>query len=210
MSSTTNVVDVSRLGPRRGVRAPPKGRPVDPAALAEVQAALGDAPRRADLLIEHLHRLQDRYGCLRAPHLVALAAEMKLAMAEVYEVASFYHHFDIVKDGDAPPPPITVRVCGTLSCAMAGADALRVAAADALGAGACCRRPASGGAITRLRRSSAAIRWTTRRCRRCSTPCAPAQSSRRRRPTSITPRIARPAATRRGARASTGSTASTT
>jgi len=149
----TTTVDVSRLGPRRGVRAHPKGRPVDPAALAEVRAALGDAPRRADLLIEHLHRLQDRFGCLKAAHLVALAAEMKLAMAEVYEVASFYHHFDIVKDGEAPPPPITVRVCETLSCAMAGADALRIAAAEALGAsvrvlpapciGRCDRAPAA-------------------------------------------------------------------
>ena len=79
--------------------------------------------RRAarDLLIEYLHRIQDRFGCLSAAHLVALAAEMKLAMAEVYEVATFYHHFDVVKEGDAPPPPITVRVCETLSCEMAGA-----------------------------------------------------------------------------------------
>jgi len=126
-------VDISRLGPRRGVRAHPKGRPVDPEALSQVRELLGDAPRRRDLLIEHLHRIQDRYGCLRAAHLVALAQEMRLAMTEVYEVASFYHHFDIVKEGDTPPPPITVRVCETLSCAMAGADALRVEAAKALG-----------------------------------------------------------------------------
>jgi formate dehydrogenase len=131
----TATIDISRLGPRRGPRAHPKGRPVDPAALAEVRAALGDAPRRADLLIEHLHKLQDRYGCLRAAHLVALAQEMRLAMTEVYEVASFYHHFDIVKEGETPPPPVTVRVCETLSCAMAGADALRAAAAEALGSG---------------------------------------------------------------------------
>ena len=134
MKAVTTTVDISRLGPRRGVRAHPKGRPVDPEALAEVRKALGDAPRRPDLLIEHLHRVQDAYGCLKAAHLVALAQELKLAMTEVYEVASFYHHFDIVKEGDAPPPPITVRVCETLSCAMAGADALRVAAAKALGA----------------------------------------------------------------------------
>src|SRR5215218_6767768 len=101
-------------------RATPKGRAVDPQARADVAALLGDAPRRRDLLIEHLHRIQDRFGCLSAAHLVALAAEMKLAMAEVYEVATFYHHFDVVKDGDAAPPPITVRVCETLSCAMAG------------------------------------------------------------------------------------------
>jgi len=117
-------VDISRLGPRRGVRAHPKGRPVDPDALAQVRAALGDMPRRQDLLIEHLHRVQDTYGHLSAAHLVALAQELKLAMTEVYEVASFYHHFDIVKEGATPPPAVTVRVCETLSCAMAGAHDL--------------------------------------------------------------------------------------
>src|SRR5690606_21892322 len=100
----------AQRGSRRA-RAIPKGRPVDPQALAEVQALLGDEPRRRDLLIEHLHKIQDRYGCLSAPHLVALAREMRLAPTEVYEVASFYHHFDIVKEGDSAPPRITVRVC---------------------------------------------------------------------------------------------------
>src|SRR6185295_1355494 len=85
-------------------RGKPKGRRVDSSALADVRAVLGDAPRRRDLLIEHLHRIQDRFGCLSAAHLVALAAEMKMAMAEVYEVATFYHHFDVVKEGDSPPP----------------------------------------------------------------------------------------------------------
>ena len=85
------------------------------------RALLGDAPRRRDLLIEYLHRIQDRYGHLSAAHLVALAQEMKLAMTEVYEVATFYHHFDVVKEGETPPPPLTVRVCETLSCQMAGA-----------------------------------------------------------------------------------------
>jgi formate dehydrogenase len=118
------VVDTSRLSTRRGTRSTPKGRVVDPAALEEVRALLGDAPRRADLLIEFLHRIQDAHGCLAAPHLVALAAELKLAPTEVYEVATFYHHFDVVKEGDARPPAITVRVCETLSCRMAGADAL--------------------------------------------------------------------------------------
>jgi formate dehydrogenase len=118
-------VDISRLSGRRGVRARPKGRGVDPAALARIRALLGDAPRRRDLLIEFLHRIQDTYGCLTAAHLAALAEEMRLAMTEVYEVATFYHHFDVVKEGDAPPPSITVRVCETLSCRMAGADALR-------------------------------------------------------------------------------------
>src|SRR6476619_2241619 len=81
-------------------------------------------PRRRDLLIECLHRIQDHFGCLSAPHLVALAAEMKMAMAEVYEVATFYHHFDVVKEGDTPPPPITVRVCGSIACALAGSQQL--------------------------------------------------------------------------------------
>ena len=105
-------------------RSTPKGRQVDPAARDEVRALLGDAPRRRDLLIEHLHLIQDRFGHLSAAHLAALAAEMKLAMAEVYEVATFYAHFDVVKEGETPPPPITVRVCDSLSCAMAGAEKL--------------------------------------------------------------------------------------
>ena len=101
----------------------PKGRQVDPAALAEVQALLTDKPRRRDLLIEHLHLIQDRYGSLSAGHLAALAFEMKMALTEVYEVATFYAHFDVVKDGP-PPPAVTVRVCDSLSCAMAGAEQL--------------------------------------------------------------------------------------
>ena len=112
-------------GGRRGkVRSTPKGRAVDPKALEEVRALLGDGPRRRDLLIEHLHRIQDRYHCLSAPHLVALASEMKLAMTEVYEVATFYHHFDVVKEGDAPPPSVTVRVCDSIACELAGAHHL--------------------------------------------------------------------------------------
>src|SRR5258708_2437712 len=102
----------------------PKGRVVDPAALDEVRALLGDRPRRRDLLIEHLHLIQDRYGHLSAAHLAALALEMKLALTEVYEVATFYAHFDVVKEGEAPPPPITVRVCDSLSCAMVGGEHL--------------------------------------------------------------------------------------
>jgi formate dehydrogenase beta subunit len=105
---------------RKSARATPKGRRVDPKAHQEVLALLGDAPRRRDLLIEHLHRIQDRFGCLPAQHLVALAAEMKLAMTEVYEVATFYHHFDVVKEGDAAPPAITVRVCDSIACDIAG------------------------------------------------------------------------------------------
>ena len=121
------VVDTSALGRRRNARGQMKGRTLDPAALADVQSLLGDAPRRADLLIEFLHRIQDRFGHISAAHIVALAEEMKLALAEVFEVATFYHHFDVVKEGEAPPPPLTVRVCETLSCQMAGGAALRAA-----------------------------------------------------------------------------------
>jgi NADH:ubiquinone oxidoreductase subunit F (NADH-binding)/NADH:ubiquinone oxidoreductase subunit E len=106
---------------RQRKREAPKGRQVDPAALAQVQALLGEQSRQADMLIEHLHKIQDHYGCLSAQHLAALAAEMKLAQAEVYEVASFYHHFDIVKEGGEAPAALTVRVCDGLSCEMAGA-----------------------------------------------------------------------------------------
>src|SRR4030095_4637043 len=109
---------------RQRKRAAPKGRRVDPQALAEVQALLGDASRERDLLIEHLHRLQDRYGHLSAAHLAALAQEMRVSQAEVFEVASFYHHFDVVKEGEAAPAPLTVRVCDSLSCEIAGAQSL--------------------------------------------------------------------------------------
>jgi formate dehydrogenase len=105
----------------RRERAKPKGRPVDPAALAEVRGLLGDEPRRADLLIEHLHRIQDAFGHLSARHLAALAAEMRLAQAEVFEVATFYHHFDVVRESEEAPPKLTIRVCESLSCEMAGA-----------------------------------------------------------------------------------------
>src|SRR4051812_2751487 len=85
---------------KRKTRKTPKGRVVDAQALQDVRALLGDEPRRADLLIEYLHRIQDRYGHISAAHTVALAAEMRLAMTEVYEVATFYHHFDVIKEGD--------------------------------------------------------------------------------------------------------------
>jgi len=121
------IVDTSRLRGKRGVKSRPKGRPVDADALADVQMLLGTAPLERSMLIEYLHRIQDARGCLPAAHLVALAQEMKLAMTEVYEVATFYHHFDVVDTNDAPPPPITVRICETLSCQMGGAHALREA-----------------------------------------------------------------------------------
>jgi NADH:ubiquinone oxidoreductase subunit F (NADH-binding)/NADH:ubiquinone oxidoreductase subunit E len=110
-------------GRRRDV-AHPKGRQVDPKALEEVRALLGDRPRRRDLLIEHLHLVQDRFGGLSADHLAALAHEMRLAMAEVYEVATFYAHFDVLEDGDVPRRAVAVRVCDSITCAMLGADAL--------------------------------------------------------------------------------------
>src|SRR5580693_8159559 len=115
--------DRGRTGRRRPGRTP-KGRQVDPKALEEVLALLTDRPRRRDLLIEHLHLIQDHYGHLSAAHLAALAQEMKLALTEVYEVATFYAHFDVVKEGQTPPPPVTVRVCDSLSCALVGAERL--------------------------------------------------------------------------------------
>ncbi|MBL8384442.1 MAG: NAD(P)H-dependent oxidoreductase subunit E [Burkholderiales bacterium] len=99
-----------------------KGRAADAVSIAEVSALLGEAPRRRDLLIEHLHRIQDAYGRLAERHLVALAREMNLPMSEVYEVATFYHHFDVVRDAEAVGPArLTVRVCESVACEMAGA-----------------------------------------------------------------------------------------
>src|SRR3984957_14298408 len=121
-------------GRRRGLDHP-KGRQVGPQALAEVQALLGAQERRRDLLIEFLHLLQDRYGCLHARHLAALAEEMRLALVEVYEVASFYAHFDIVMEDEAPPPELTVRVCDSLTCELFGANALLTDLQDRLGDG---------------------------------------------------------------------------
>src|ERR671934_79126 len=109
---------------KRKTRPIPKGRAVDAKALADVQQLLGDAPRRRDLLIEHLHRLNDHFGHLPATHLAALAQEMRLALTEVYEVATFYHHFEVVKEGESAPPQLTVRVCDSIACELAGAQAL--------------------------------------------------------------------------------------
>ncbi|WP_102110466.1 NAD(P)H-dependent oxidoreductase subunit E [Oceaniglobus roseus] len=113
-------------------RKTPKGRQLDDAALAEVLETLGDMPRRRDLLIEQLHLIQDRFGHLSARHLRALAEEMRLPMAEVWEVASFYAHFDLVKEDEAPPPALTIRVCDSLACELAGAQALKSALEDGL------------------------------------------------------------------------------
>lgn len=116
-------------------RAVGKGRQVDTKALAEVQALLGDESRQKDLLIEHLHKIQDAYQHISAAHLVALARVMKLSQAEVYEVATFYHHFDVIKEGDTPPPALTVRVCESLTCEMLGAQELINSLENGLGDG---------------------------------------------------------------------------
>ncbi|MBO6521126.1 MAG: NAD(P)H-dependent oxidoreductase subunit E [Rhodospirillales bacterium] len=108
-------------GNRKKARAFPKGRQVQPDARKDVQKLLKGKSLARDLLIEHLHLIQDKYGHLSAAHLAALAEEMKLAMAEVYEVATFYHHFDVVREGEDAPPEVTIRVCDSLSCEMAGA-----------------------------------------------------------------------------------------
>ena len=113
-------------------RKTPKGRQLDDAACAEVKTLLGDRPRRRDLLIEFLHLVQDEFGHIGAAHIRALAEEMRLSMAEVYEVASFYAHFDVVKENELPPPALTIRVCDSLSCELAGAQALQQALEDGL------------------------------------------------------------------------------
>ena len=115
-------------------RTTPKGRQYDDAALSEVQELLGDQLRRRDMLIEFLHLIQDAYGHLSAAHMRALAEEMRLSMAEVWEVATFYAHFDVVKEGEMPPPALTIRVCDSLSCELAGAQQLRAALEDGLDA----------------------------------------------------------------------------
>jgi NADH:ubiquinone oxidoreductase subunit F (NADH-binding)/NADH:ubiquinone oxidoreductase subunit E len=116
--------DSTKKKGRGKVRGTPKGRRVDPKALSEVRDLLGNASRRRDLLIEHLHKIQDRYKHLSAAHMAALASEMKMAMAEVYEVATFYHHFDVVKEGETAPPALTVRVCDSIACDLAGSHHL--------------------------------------------------------------------------------------
>jgi formate dehydrogenase len=109
---------------RKRAKSTPKGRQVDPEALSEIETLLGDRPRRRDLLIEHLHLIQDRYHQISAAHLAALAELMKLSFAEVFETATFYAHFDIVKEGEPDLPPLTVRVCDSLTCALLGAEKL--------------------------------------------------------------------------------------
>ncbi len=124
MDTTTKSAGVWKTRKNRG-RSQPKGRQLDDAALARVRLLLGNRPRRRDLLIEHLHLIQDHYHHLCAAHLRALADEMKIPMAEIWEVATFYAHFDVVREDETPPPVLTIRVCDSLSCEMAGAQELQ-------------------------------------------------------------------------------------
>ena len=109
---------------RKRKRGEAKGRRATAVALSELATLLGDGPKRRDLLIEYLHVIQDRYGYITFDHCVALAEEMKISTSEIYETATFYHHFDLVADGQPPPPPLTVRVCDSITCQMAGCEAL--------------------------------------------------------------------------------------
>ncbi|APX11091.1 NAD(P)H-dependent oxidoreductase subunit E [Tateyamaria omphalii] len=126
LDQSTKGKGVWKSGKGKG-RVRPKGRALEDQAWDEVRTLLGDQPRRRDLLIEFLHLIQDTYGHLSAAHLRALAEEMRLSMAEVYEVATFYAHFDVVKEGETPPPTLTIRVCTSLSCELAGAQQLKSA-----------------------------------------------------------------------------------
>ncbi|MDR7040226.1 MULTISPECIES: NAD(P)H-dependent oxidoreductase subunit E [Methylobacterium] len=118
---------------RERARPVPKGRQVDPSAKVEIEALLGDRSRQRDLLIEHLHLIQDTYGQISAAHLAALADEMRLAFAEVFETATFYAHFDVIRDGEASIPSLTVRVCDSITCAMHGSEDLLSALQAELG-----------------------------------------------------------------------------
>ncbi|MDO6590276.1 NADH-quinone oxidoreductase subunit F [Loktanella sp. D2R18] len=130
MTQTTQS-GVWKSGKGKG-RHTPKGRQLDDLAWTQVQDLLGDRPRRRDLLIEFLHLIQDAYGHLSAAHMRALAEDLRIAQAEVYEVASFYAHFDLVKEGEVPPPALTIRVCDSLSCEMAGAQQLQTALTEGM------------------------------------------------------------------------------
>ena len=152
MAGKTDVKKHAHPGRGGKAMAHPKGRQIDPQALEDIQALLGDAPRDRDMLIEHLHLIQDKYGCLAAEHLVALADEMRMAMTEIYEVATFYAHFDVITDESERPPPVTIRVCDSVTCEMMGSEALIDALAKNSGAeirvlrapcmGACDKAPA--------------------------------------------------------------------
>src|ERR1700710_2074971 len=120
---------------RKRAKSTPKGRQIDPRAAEEIALLLGDRPRRRDLLIEYLHLIQDKYRQVSAAHLAALADERKLSFAEVFETATFYAHFDIVKEGEPDIAPLTIRVCDSLTCAMLGAEKLLHELKDKAGPG---------------------------------------------------------------------------
>ena len=141
-----------------------KGRQVDEQAIADVQSLLGERPRRRDHLIEFLHLIQDAHGHLSAAHIAALAHEMRLPQTEVYETATFYAHFDVVREGEEAPPALTIRVCDSLSCEMAGAANLLSDLPDAVGPGVrVMRAPAWVAAIAPRWRKLGIITWTLRR-----------------------------------------------
>ncbi len=108
----------------RGKKGRVEGRTTPHKSLADIRELLGDEPRSRDMLIEHLHKIQDHYGHISNRHILALAIDMSLPMTEVYETATFYHHFDVIKPKGTPPPPLTIRVCESLSCEMFGAKEL--------------------------------------------------------------------------------------
>ncbi len=139
MSNKNASNNVQRFGHpgqgRKRAKPTPKGRQIDPTAQAEIAALLGDRPRQRDLLIEYLHLIQDHYRQISAAHLAALADAMNLAFAEVFETATFYAHFDVVREGDADIPPLTVRVCDSIACALHGADSLIQTLKRSLGPG---------------------------------------------------------------------------
>ncbi len=118
----TIVIPLAEVRSKVKPRSAPKGRQVDPDAREMIAALLGGRDAvghlRRDLLVEYLHLIQDRFGHLSAAHMAALAEAMKISQTEVYEVATFYHHFDVIKEGEAVPAALTVRVCETLSCSM--------------------------------------------------------------------------------------------
>lgn len=120
---------------RKRARSTPRGRQIEPRALQEIEELLDGRSRRRDLLIEHLHLIQDRFHQISAAHLAALADAMKLSFAEVFETATFYAHFDIVKEGEPPVPPLTLRVCDSLTCAMFGSQDLHDSLASKVGPG---------------------------------------------------------------------------
>ena len=131
MDTGTIDAGIWKSAPGKG-RKTPKGRQASDSAIAEVQALLGDRPRERHLLIEFLHLVQDHYGHLSIAHMAALAEELRLSQTEVYEVATFYAHFDVVHEDETPPPALTIRVCDSLACELAGADALHMALKDGL------------------------------------------------------------------------------